>query len=288
MREEWRPWVRAAASRPWQRALDRVHEWALRGLGFGSGGSLARSGELDALGHVRRRLARRGGSGTPVVFDVGAHEGRYALAVRRAFEGRVSVFAFEPSPAAFERLARNVASDAAIRVFPFGLGRLDEERTLHADRPGSGLGSVHRRRLDHLGLRSDPLEGVRLRRLDDVCAETGVERIDLLKLDVEGHELEALAGARRMLEEGRIDFLAFEFGGCNVDSRTYFQDFFYLLDPRYRIHRVLRGGLRPVPKYLERHEVFLTTNYLAERRETSGPGRYPHLPPPQDTVGGVG
>ena len=50
--------------------------------------------------------------------------------------------------------------------------------------------------------------------------------IDLLKLDVEGNELLALKGLSDSIEY--IKIIQFEFGGSNIDSRTYFQDFYYL------------------------------------------------------------
>ena len=54
-----------------------------------------------------------------------------------------------------------------------------------------------------------------------------MEDIDLLKLDVEGHELEVLRGGVRMFAQRRVKMVSFEFGGCNIDSRTYFRDFYY-------------------------------------------------------------
>ena len=52
------------------------------------------------------------------------------------------------------------------------------------------------------------------------------------------------------------------FGGTAIDSRIYFQDFFYLLTPRYTIHRLLPDGLWPMPLYSERHEVLMYANYI--------------------------
>jgi hypothetical protein len=84
-------------------------------------------------------------------------------------------------------------------------------------------------------------------------------------MDVEGNELNILNGAKRMIENDSIDFIQFEFGGCNIDSRTFFQDFFYLLKERYRIYRILKNGLYPIDSYSEKYEIFITTNYLAQR-----------------------
>jgi hypothetical protein len=69
-----------------------------------------------------------------------------------------------------------------------------------------------------------------------------------------------------MLAEGRISSIQWEFGGTNIDSRTFFRDFFYLLNDQYRIFRVVKDGIHPVVRYREALEIFDTVNYFAERR----------------------
>jgi hypothetical protein len=51
---------------------------------------------------------------------------------------------------------------------------------------------------------------VESRTLDSFCDEQGVDRIDFLKIDVEGYERHVLAGAARLLDEGAISVLSFE------------------------------------------------------------------------------
>lgn len=62
--------------------------------------------------------------------------------------------------------------------------------------------------------------------VDDYCRESHVEHIHLLKIDVEGHELDVLHGATEMFQRKAIDVVTFEFGGCNIDTHTFFQNFF--------------------------------------------------------------
>jgi hypothetical protein len=106
-----------------------------------------------------------------------------------------------------------------------------------------------------------------MRTLDEYCRENNVATVDLLKLDVEGHELAVLNGGRELLDRGAIDFIQFEFGGCNIDSRTYFRDFHSLLAPRFHLYRILARGLWPIDRYDESLEAFGTTNYLAIRSD---------------------
>ena len=143
----------------------------------------------------------------------------------------------------------------------YGLGERGEDVPLYAPAPGSPLASTSHRR--HPGIQWDAVETIRIRRLDEVCAEEGIGRIDLLKIDVEGHELSVLRGARTMLGEGRIQRVQFEFGGTNVDSRVFLRDIFELLSD-FNVSRILRDGVVEV-RYEPLWEIFTTTNFIATR-----------------------
>jgi FkbM family methyltransferase len=171
------------------------------------------------------------------------------------------VICFEPSATAFAELTRRLGD--RVTAFEYGLSDHEGSITLYAPEAGSALASPHQRR--HPVARWDPLESVRMKRLDSVVPELELTRIDLLKLDVEGHELAALRGADQTLRSGVIETIQFEFGGCAIDSRVFLRDFFELLSERFAISRVVQDGLFPI-EYSELHEVFTTTNYVATAR----------------------
>ena len=110
-------------------------------------------------------------------------------------------------------------------------------------------------------------EKVQVTTLDRVVEDRGIGHIDLLKIDVEGHELDVLRGAKETLEADRIDIVQFEFGGCNLDTRTNFQDFYYLLKEQYRfaLFIVTPAGFEPIDTYRELYEQYVTTNFVATR-----------------------
>ena len=100
--------------------------------------------------------------------------------------------------------------------------------------------------------------------------EHGVDKIDLLKIDVEGFELQVLLGAQRMLSEGRIDAIQFEFTQLNVVSRVFVDDFFRLLGTGYTLHRLLPHGLMPmIDKNHWSNEQFGYQNLFASRSQES-------------------
>ena len=230
------------------------------------------SGELQTLKLVAEKLERVYGPAPLVCFDVGANIGDWSKSCLRFFGGNLNLYLFEPLLATFDILHRNIQRDFADlmgkRVWLFNLGFSDKEETanIYYDVGGSGLTSLYKRQMDHFDRELDKTSKVQLSTIDEFCGENSIAKIHYLKLDIEGHELMALHGASKMLGEGNIDFIQFEFGGANIDSRTFFQDFFYLLEPRYDIYRVCRNGLRKITAYKEQYEILITINYLAIRK----------------------
>lgn len=261
------------ATKPWrgvrrrQAFWQRVEQLALEGQNVGLGGDVESSGEIGFLKLFLR--STRIAQDPAVVFDVGANTGTWSarlLELARAEDRIIHVTAFEPSAAAREQLARSAASGEGLTVEPVALGREPGRGILYANAAASSLASLHHRRLDHFGIKMELEETVEVTTLDRYCRERGVDRIDLLKLDVEGAELDVLWGSTELLEGGRIGALQFEFGGCNIDSRTFFQDFWYLLHERFELYRVVSDGLWPIERYREQLERFVTTNYVAISR----------------------
>ena len=136
---------------------------------------------------------------------------------------------------------------------------------LYFDKTGSELASLTKRKMDQFGIDFNKSEKVKVTTIDQYCLENTINHIQLLKIDIEGHELDALIGARKMFDKKAIDIVSFEFGGCNVDSRTFFQDFWYFFSEiNMKIFRIVPSGyLYPIDSYKQTYEQFKTTNFIA-------------------------
>lgn len=225
-------------------------------MNFGGDGDLANSGERAVL----RSLL--GGEASPVVLDVGANRGLYSAAVL-ASNDTALVHAFEPSEAIFEQLLRTFSGTDRVRCWPLALSDTSGLAQLSWPEGHDGLASLSRRNLNGVGLEIDRIEEVQTETLDAWSRRERVDSISLLKIDVEGNELAVLRGAQELLAREAIDSIQFEFGGTDIDSRTFLRDFFDLLGDRYAVHRLLPSGLGPVIHYSERHEIFVFHNYVA-------------------------
>ena len=250
-----------------QRFLERNVARSLRLMGVGAGAEPHASGEWALVEELKRRHAQHGQPLT--LFDVGANKGQFLWMALRLLQGRgipFHVHAFEPGEEAFRVLRERFGEHPHVSLNHLALGSESGEAELFYDQAGSGLASLSRRKLDHFGIRFDHSERVPIETLERYCARRGVPAIDLLKLDVEGHELDVLRGASALFRERRIRMASFEFGGANVDTRTYLRDFWEFFEEHGMgpLHRILPSGrLAPLRGYSEADEHFRTTNFVA-------------------------
>ena len=73
-----------------------------------------------------------------------------------------------------------------------------------------------------------------------------------------------------MLYQNRIGAIQIEFGGCNIDARIFFRDFWNFLHDKFFVYRIVRDGLYQIKKYDERLECFACSNYLFVNKKRVG------------------
>jgi FkbM family methyltransferase len=232
--------------------------WIERGACYAQGkgyGSATIAQEVSAVNSLMR--------GDPkLMVDIGGNKGDYSAELRSRFK-ECQIHIFEPSTFNLERLSKRFIGDKLIAINPHAVSEMSGKSVLFSDRPGSGLGSVNKRRLDHFGIEFTNCENINTIRFEEYwCNVLLKSEIDLVKIDIEGHELSALNGFGEALRF--VQMFQFEFGGANIDSRTYFQDLYYFFcNNDFKIYRISPFGLVPVALYTEWDETFVTTNYIA-------------------------
>ncbi len=230
-------------------------------MGIGSGGGVFSSGEQTIFHILKQRF-----NPPYCIFDVGSNKGQFLqLILKNIAVDDLSVHCFEPGHQTFKSLVESFKNDKRIKLNNIGVGKEKGEADLYYDCVGSGLASLTKRKLDHFCIDFSKVEKVEINTIDNYCLENAINHIHLLKIDIEGHELDALAGAKSMFGAKSIDIVAFEFGGCNIDTRTFFQDFWYFFSGiNFKIFRITPSGyLYPIKLYKEIYEQFRTTNFIA-------------------------
>jgi FkbM family methyltransferase len=201
------------------------------------------------------------------LFDIGANVGNYSKKLRSEFPS-ANIYAFEPNPNTFEVLNKNLTC-LNIQCYSLGLSSKISQQKIYtyAREIDSEHASVYKNVLSDLHKASDILEiECKTISLDEFCETKKITYIDFIKIDTEGHELEVLSGATRMISENRIGIIQFEFNEMNIISRVFLKDFYEILK-EYNIYRLDSNRLIPLFEYDSTNEIFKFQNFLAVNKK---------------------
>jgi FkbM family methyltransferase len=201
-----------------------------------------------------------------VIVDVGANAGDWSRAALQMFP-QARVIAFEPQRAHEDHLSA-IRAEYSSRFEFDGIALSDAVGTaqLYSNEFGSGLTSLYQRDLQRFyNVDMKPTSSVTTSTLLDQSGRYHLREIDILKVDVEGHELAVLRGAQSFISN--IKYIQFEFGGAMMDSKVSFRDFMsFFAELPFDIFRVSPIGLIAIPFYHEGLEGFEMSNYVAINR----------------------
>lgn len=180
-----------------------------------------------------------------VMFDIGAHFGQYTLVASSKVGPTGSVHAFEPGPTQLKYLKYNIDLNKRENVVVNSVALGSQEGTIAFTMgPAANLGG------SHISLEGEESISVPVTTLDKYCTEHNVNRIDVLKVDVEGAEKSVFEGGRQLFIESPPSAVFYE---C-IDSLC--QRFGY---PAMAIHDFLRSMgyriMRSTPSGLQKIEL---------------------------------
>lgn len=227
---------------------------------------LARGYENDnadgTLNGEWRILDALGKADVATVFDVGANHGDWTRAVLQRLSG-ATVHAFEIEPTTREKLIANVGGSERVVIAEVGLAAEPGVLDLWIDPDHDDIAST-------IGRRPGGAEG----RTVSCAVESGdrylqqhdIDRIDLLKVDVEGADLAVLQGFADALAAGRVGAIQFEFTTWAPLARVWLRDFYELLEPLgYEIGKIFPAYVEFRP-YESSLEIFVRANFFAVHR----------------------
>lgn len=181
-----------------------------------------------------------------IVFDIGANVGKLTIDFSYLVGDNGVVHAFEPSAETYERLEETIVLEKRKNVVlnRCALGYKTGVAKFHVyDADHSTLNSFALRPLKKYGIDAiSSVEDVFVNTVDKYCQNHEIEHIDLLKIDVEGAELEVLRGADKMLNEKRVRCCIFEFGQTIFDMGATPQDVrSFLKEKGYQLRNLIEG-----------------------------------------------
>lgn len=147
-----------------------------------------------------------------IIFDVGAHHGETIKKYINLFGSSPQIYSFEPFSDSYEKLLLNASGFTNVSCNQVGLSNFTGRADFYVnamDATNSLLG-FDSEKIKLLGfgdtstVQNVGKSQIDVITLDDFCADNKIEAIDILKLDVQGAELIALDGAKKMLEAKKI------------------------------------------------------------------------------------
>jgi FkbM family methyltransferase len=177
--------------------------------------------------NVYIRLFARVSTDNMVIFDIGAHRGESIRAFIRLFPG-AKIHAFEPDAENYNSLYESWGNAKNVYLNNSGMGNEKGEREFynHLLTTTSTFNKINAKsewvKFKSRLLNVEPEElvnasyAVRVEKLDDYVEENSLDHICILKLDTEGFELECLEGAKKILNEKKVDVIQIE--GNNSDT----------------------------------------------------------------------
>lgn len=219
--------------------------WASEHAGY----DVKRNGEESAMRMILQDCKN------PVVIDVGANVGDWSHAVASVYSNAI-IHAVEASPPTAQRLHERLGKYDKIHIHKCGLSKEPGEIDFYVYPDSSselsgGRAALHSHVIPRQ-IKVNVISG------DMLCEQNNIKEIDLLKVDVEGLDLEVLKGFSKILASGKVKAIQFELEGGN-----YLLDFYRFLEPLgYKIGKLYSGYVEFSPHSAE-SEWFLGPNYIA-------------------------
>ena len=175
--------------------------------------------------------------------DIGANIGLITKIVLDNTEN-LNVMCFEPQPQNFKKLSEKYKNEKRCKIFNYAVGsKIENKIFFDWIKEGTGFASFYKDSVER-SLRRIYGEVDRYSTKVDVITLDSIQyenKIEFIKIDVEGHEFEVLKGARKSIDTHKPQYILLEFNEYNVESKVFLKDLIDFLY-NYKIFRVIPGG----------------------------------------------
>lgn len=239
-----------------------THNLILKGLsGFGrSMNRMYENRNHDPYSNGESTVLKKLNTLSPAtIIDGGSNIGDYSVLATR-FCPDSKLFAFEPVVSTFNLLKKNVLAYKNITPVNAGLysGNIQKEIKIYNSHTHSSIYEI--KGVDYSVQKTEIIE---LMKGDLYMEQNSIYKIDFLKLDIEGAELDALKGFEKALTNRTIRMIQFEYGYINITSKNLLVDYYdYLNKFNFIIGKIYPKNVE-FRNYKFKHEDFIGPNYIA-------------------------
>lgn len=180
-----------------------------------------------------------------IVFDIGAHYGRYAKAINQQINN-AEIYCFEPFPESFDIL-KGELNENCYHLFPLAMSDIESIQTFYVNElneTNSLLPSaVTNSEIDNL-IVNKTIINVNVDTIKNFCKKEKIDHIDILKIDAQGNTINILKGATEMLQSKSIRIIQCEVEFIEIykgqslfhEVTSFLENFDYKLYSLYQIH----------------------------------------------------
>lgn len=159
-------------------------------------------------------------SNEPIIFDVGSNIGLSALRIIKFFN-RSQIHCFEPIEETFKILCQKLKKFENIKINKIALDyKIFDKKTMHTFQNSNLISNFYVETELTKKEKNMNIEQVRTSTIDDYCKNNDITEIDILRIDVNGYELNVLKGAKFFLKNKKIKFIHFSFYNVNTSDKT--------------------------------------------------------------------
>lgn len=199
---------------------------------------------------------------SPLILDVGANTGQ-SVKYFRDLVPDCRIHCFEPSPTAYRELETGIARLPDVCANPVAVGSAAGTLTLR-ENDHTDMSSMLSLGNQGWGKITRELE-VPVVTIDGYCADAGIDRANVLKVDTQGYELEVLKGAAGLLSSGKIDLVYAEviFAPLYDDLPAFDELYRFLVDREMRLVALYNYAMRDSAAVAWCDALFASTSFLS-------------------------
>jgi FkbM family methyltransferase len=213
------------------------------------------NGELTVLKKIAKTNPR-------LIIDGGANVGDYSIWINKTCKN-CKIYSLEPVKTTFDKLSYNLRNFN--NIIPVNKGLYSENCTkkinLFSCDEHSSIYNIQ-------GLSYDIINTAEIELIsgDNFLKNNGIEKVDFLKLDLEGAEFDAILGFENSIKNGAIKVIQFEYGYINITTKKLLIDFYNFFESyNYIVGKIFPKNVE-FRKYEFKYEDFLGPNYIVVKK----------------------